>query len=140
MMSRLGRAFTRGPVYRRLQERADPASVDGDRTAGDVARALRGKKSGEGGKLARLAEPAHWNLLFPLGEGVVRRSAGSRTGGARELLDTIGARIAGHEVVHRHLERSDLVGECARESGDSRAKAVGEHESVNRLLDRDRRH
>src|SRR5258706_16210387 len=116
MMSPLGGAFTRGPVLLNLQEGADPAPVDGDRAAGDVARALRGKKGGEGGKLARLAKPAHWNLLFPLGEGVVRRSPGSRTRRASELLDTIGSRVAGHDIVHRHLERCDLVGERARES------------------------
>lgn len=54
----------------RLQKCADPAPVDRNRAARDVAGALGGEKRGEGGELAGLAEPAHWDFFFPLGESV----------------------------------------------------------------------
>ena len=53
-------------VFVELDQRADPAAVNLNRCARDVAGALGDEKRSERGELARLSEAAHRDLLFPL--------------------------------------------------------------------------
>src|SRR5712671_1286330 len=86
---------SRAGVYS-LKQGPDPASIDRDRAAGDVTRALRYQKRSERRELTRLADTAHWNFFLPLGEGVLHRCAGSRAGSTGKLLEAICSRVARH--------------------------------------------
>src|SRR5712671_6065672 len=134
------REATSWPGVYSLKQGPDPASIDRDRAAGDVARALRYQKRSERRELTRLADTAHWNFFLPFGEGVLHRRAGSRSGSAGKLLEAICSCVAGHDVVDRHVERRDFIGQRPREPGDGRAQTVREHEAVDGLLHRDRSH
>src|SRR5688572_16898533 len=103
------------------QERANPPAVDSDRSAGDVARSLRGEERREGGKFARLPQSSHWNLFLPLGESAVGRS----TCRSRQLLHAICPRVTGQQIVDRDSEWRDLVRQCPREADHGGAQTVG---------------
>src|SRR5437870_4048513 len=107
-----------------LQERLHPTAINSDGCTGDVAGALGCKKRGEGCELAGLTEATHGDFAGPPVSGFAFINAIALRNVARELLETCSARVTRQDAVDRDVERRHFIGECARETSNSRAQTV----------------
>src|SRR5919106_5576184 len=136
---------TRSPVKRglfllRSEEAAEPAAVDGEGAAGDVAGALRDEEGGERRELLRLGESAERNLGLQARLDLCGVDSLASRVGLVQLRYPLGVRVAGEDRVHGDPVPRHLAGQGGREAGDRRPQAVREHEVLDRLLRRDRRY
>lgn len=106
------------------EQRFDPAAVNRDRAAGDVARTLRDKKRGEGGEFGRFAETPHRDLGRPACLDLVGGQAFLVREKFDQFLEPFGAGVAGQNVIHSDAVSRDLARERFGKTGDRRSQAV----------------
>lgn len=106
------------------EQRFDPAAVNRDRAAGDIARTLRDKKRGEGGEFGRFAETPHRDLGRPACLDLVGGQAFFVREKFDQLFEPFGAGVAGQNVIHSDAVSRDLARERFGKTCDRRPQAV----------------
>src|SRR5712692_5769291 len=130
------RSFRRNPVKwslqkndlltprRRLQQAAHQPTINGNGRAIDVAGALGAEEGHDRREFFRRAQAPERNLRSPTIENVLRRNAAGASQGFGELIQPFGARITRADVVHGDVVGAELIGQGARQSGDSGTDGV----------------
>lgn len=106
------------------EQRLNPAAVNRDRAAGDVARTLRDKKRGEGGEFGRFAETPHRDLGRPACLDLVGGQAFFAREKIYQLFEPFGASVAGQNIIHSDAVSRDLARERFGKARDRCSQAV----------------
>src|SRR5712691_6454403 len=103
--------------------------IHGNRSPGDVAGAFRSQKGDQRGELLGASDTAEGSLTAPFGENLFARRTGARRDGSGQLVEALGERVAGQDVVHRDSIRAEFIGERARQARHRSANGVRKERS-----------